>query len=181
MITNLLLFLSLILSLIFVKSEKLIYTRFSFCFATLFSSLTLYFFNKPLASLAYLTLLTVFSPGLIGFIENKFKLTLSGKISFKNFLSLILTSIFIFFILRTHIEAASLLASALIAFSGIIFNFNILKRFLSILLFEAFLFILLEIYFQKSFVTIILLLLLFFSSITLSLTANFIFKSKTKL
>jgi len=178
LIIEILPFLSLISSLIFIKSEKLVHARFSFCFATLFSSLTLYNFNKPLASIAYLTLLTVFSSGLIGFIENKFKLTSGGKPNSKFFLSLILASALIILFLRNSIETASLLASALTAFFGIIFNFNLLKRFLSVLLFEGSLFSLLEIYFQKQFITIILLLMIFFSSLTLSLTANFIFKSK---
>jgi hypothetical protein len=177
LISKILPFLSLISSLIFIKSEKLIYARFSFCFATLFSSLTLYDFNKPLASILYLTILTIFSSALIGFIENKFKLTLGGKLSFAKFLSLTLASILIIFLLK-NIEAIGLLASALIAFFGIINNFNLLKRFLSILLFEGLLFPLLEIYFQKPFFTLIFLLTIFFSSLILTLTANFIFKYK---
>jgi hypothetical protein len=180
LIINFLPFLSLASTLIFIKSEKLIYARFSFCFATLFSSLTLFVFGKFSASIAYLTLLTIFYSGLIGFIENKFKLTLCKKTSFKNFLSLILASALIIYFLKNNLEAAGLLSSALIAVYAVILKFNVLKRFMGIMLFEENLFILLEIHLQNSLLTIILLIIVFCSSLILAYIANFIFKSKIK-
>lgn len=176
MIVKLLPFLSLASSLLFIKSEKLIHARFSFCFAVLFSSLTLYAFEKFSSSIGYLTLLSVFSSGLIGFIENKFKLTLCGKTSFKHFLILILISTLIIYL--SHVEASGLLASAFIAVYAIIFEFNVLKRFMAVLLFEGNFFPFIEIYFKHSLLPIILLTIVFCSSLILAYAANFIFNYK---
>ncbi|MBS7655510.1 hypothetical protein KEJ50_03310 [Candidatus Bathyarchaeota archaeon] len=176
MIDKLLPLLSLASSLLFIKSEKLIHARFSFCFAVSFSSLTLYAFGNFFSSIGYLTILSVFSSGLIGFIENKFKLTLCGKTSFKHFLSLILASTLIIYL--SQLETSGLLASAFIAVYAIIFKFNILKRFMALLLFEGSLFPFIEIYFKHSLLSIILLTIVFCSSLILAYAANFIFNSK---